>query len=117
MKLYQGIVSEIVEKFCSRFGGCSAGITYAGLTASGDLLPCVPARVKLGNLLEEDLEELWVKDKLLNYIRRRDNLKDSCGICTYNFVCGGCRYTAYVVSGDWLGADPTCPYGPSSKLV
>jgi len=110
-----GVLSEIVRNFAPGFGGCSAGITYAGLTAGGDLLPCVPAPIKLGNLLREDLEDLWVKNELLNYIRRRDELKGTCGTCTYNSICGGCRYTAYVVSGDWLAADPSCPFRPSSK--
>jgi len=105
-------ISEIVRKFASGFGGCSAGITYAGLTAGGDLLPCVPAPMELGNLLEEDLEEIWVNNGLLNYMRQRDRLKDACGICECNAICGGCRYTAYVVNGDWLAADPSCPFEP-----
>jgi len=110
-------ISEIVRKYASGFGGCSAGITYAGLTAAGDLIPCVPAPIKIGNLLNEDLEEIWVNNELLNYIRRRDELMGSCGSCTYNSICGGCRYTAYVVNGDWLAADPSCPFGPSSKPI
>jgi len=114
-KKFGGGISEIVRKFAPGFGGCSAGITYAGLTVGGDLIPCVPAPIKLGNLLEEDLEELWVNNELLNYIRRRDELKGSCSGCTYNSICGGCRYTAYVVYGDWLEADPSCPFGPSAK--
>ncbi len=110
-------ISRIVRRYASGFGGCSAGITYAGLTAGGDLIPCVPAPVKLGNLLEEDLEDIWVNNELLNYIRRRDELKGSCGSCTYNTICGGCRYTAYVVEGDWLAGDPSCPYGPCSEPI
>lgn len=110
-------ISEIVRRYASGFGGCSAGITYAGLTASGDLIPCVPAPIKLGNLLKEDLEDLWVNNELLNYIRRRDELKGACGRCTYNMICGGCRYTAYVINGDWLAADPSCPFGPSMKSM
>ncbi|MFX0199742.1 MAG: radical SAM protein, partial [Candidatus Hodarchaeota archaeon] len=114
---FGGGISEIVRKFAPGFGGCSAGLTYAGLTVSGDLLPCVPAPIKLGNLLEEDLEDLWVNHKLLNYIRRRDELKGACGHCTYNFLCGGCRYTAFIIKGDWLAADPSCPFGPSAKPI
>jgi hypothetical protein len=48
-------IPKIVSKFASGFGGCSAGITYAGLTAFGDLLPCVPAPIKMGNLLDQKL--------------------------------------------------------------
>jgi len=105
-------VAEIIRKYASGFGGCSAGITYAGLTAGGDLLPCVPAPMKLGNLLEEDLEGIWINNELLNYMRQRDRLQGACGICEYSSICGGCRYTAYAVNGDWLAADPSCPFGP-----
>ncbi len=105
-------VSKIVKRLAEGFGGCSAGLTYAGLTASGDLLPCVPAPIKLGNLLEHSLEEIWVNNELLNYIRNRNALKGSCKNCAYNALCGGCRYTAYIAHGDWLGPDTSCPFGP-----
>jgi len=105
-------ISKIVRKLANHFGGCSAGLTYAGLTASGDLLPCVPAPIKLGNLLEQNLEEIWVHNELLNHIRNRKALKGSCKTCTYSALCGGCRYTAYIAHGDWLGPDVSCPFGP-----
>jgi radical SAM protein with 4Fe4S-binding SPASM domain len=47
-----------------------------------------------------------------NYVRQRDKLKGACGICECNSICGGCRYTAYAISGDWLASDPSCPFGP-----
>jgi radical SAM protein with 4Fe4S-binding SPASM domain len=105
-------VSKIVRKLATGFGGCSVGLTYAGLTSSGDLLPCVPAPIKLGNLLEQNLEEIWTRNELLNYIRNRKALNGSCKICTYSNLCGGCRYTAYITHGDWLGPDASCPFGP-----
>ena len=105
-------LTKIVRKLARGFGGCSAGLTYAGVTAYGDLIPCVPAEVKLGNLLEQDLEELWIHSELLNYIRERRHLTGSCGKCAYNGLCGGCRITAYITSKDWLGPDVSCPFGP-----
>jgi radical SAM protein with 4Fe4S-binding SPASM domain len=108
-------VSKIVRTMAKGFSGCSVGLTYAGLTASGDLLPCVPAQIKLGNLVEQSLEEIWVSNELLNYIRNRKALKGSCKICAHSGLCGGCRYTAYVAHGDWLGPDASCPFGPATK--
>jgi len=110
-------VSKIVRELAAGFGGCSVGLTYAGLTASGDLLPCVPAPIKLGNLLEQSLEEIWVHNGLLNHIRKREALKGSCSICAYSGLCGGCRYTAYVASKDWLGPDTSCPLGPKTPTT
>ncbi|MCP8323932.1 MAG: radical SAM protein [Candidatus Methylarchaceae archaeon HK02M2] len=109
---FGGEVSKIVKKLATGFGGCSAGLTYAGLTTSGDLIPCVPAPIKLGNLLEQSLEEIWIHNELLSYIRNRKALKGSCKTCTYNDICGGCRYTAFITHGDWLGPDASCPFGP-----
>lgn len=105
-------ISRIVRKLPTGFSGCSTALTYAGLSASGDLLPCVPAPIKLGNLLEQSLEEIWVNNELLNHIRNRKTLKGSCRECAYSGICGGCRYTAYVANGDWLGPDISCPFGP-----
>lgn len=105
-------VSKIVRNLATGFGGCSAGLTYAGLTASGDLLPCVPAPIKLGNLLEQDLEDIWIHNQLLNYIRDRKALKGSCKVCSFSELCGGCRFTGYITQGDWLGPDASCPFGP-----
>jgi radical SAM protein with 4Fe4S-binding SPASM domain len=107
-------VSKIVRKLSTGFGGCSAGLTYAGLTASGDLLPCVPAPIKLGNLLEQGIEEIWLNNRLLNHIRNRKALEGSCNICAYSRLCGGCRYTAYAANRNWLGPDASCPFGPKT---
>lgn len=105
-------IAKIVRGLAEAFSGCSVGLTYAGLTASGDLLPCVPAPIRLGNLLEESLEDIWVKSKLLGYVRNRRLMKGPCKICEYSEICSGCRYTAYIANGDWLGPDVSCPFGP-----
>ena len=103
---------KVIKTLARGFGSCSVGLTYAGLSAEGDLLPCVPAPIKLGNLLEEKLEDIWANSEVLNNIRDRRSLGGACGRCNYNGICGGCRYTAYEAVGDWLGTDTSCPYGP-----
>jgi len=108
-------ISKVIRNLAEGFGGCSAGLTYAGLSIEGDLLPCVLASIKLGNLLEEKLEDIWTNNEILNHIRDRRSLKGACGRCTYNRICGGCRYTGYRTVGDWLGTDTSCPYGPKSS--
>lgn len=110
-KKFDGELSKFVRRFAKGFSGCSAGLTYCGLTAQGDLIPCVPAPIKLGNLLEEDIEDIWANNETLNNMRDRRNLKGSCGKCNYNGLCGGCRYTAYFMTQDWLGPDLSCPFG------
>jgi radical SAM protein with 4Fe4S-binding SPASM domain len=103
---------KIVRHFSKSFSGCSAGLTYCGLSAEGDILPCVPAPIAIGNLLREDLEDIWANDKNLHRMRDRKNLQGSCGHCHFNGLCGGCRYTALFLTKDWLGPDLSCPYEP-----
>lgn len=110
-KRYGGELSKFVRRYAKGFSGCSAGLTYCGLSAQGDIIPCVPAPIKLGNLLEEDLVDIWAKNDILNNMRDRKHLKGSCGQCNYNGLCGGCRYTAFFTTGDWLGPDTSCPFG------
>ena len=113
-KKYDGELSKFVRRFAKGFSGCSAGLTYCGLSEQGDILPCVPAPIKLGNLLEENLENIWSNNEILNNMRDRKNLKGSCGQCNFNGLCGGCRYTAYFMTHDWLGPDLSCPFGSIS---
>jgi radical SAM protein with 4Fe4S-binding SPASM domain len=108
-------LSKIVRHFAQAFSGCSAGLTYCGLSEQGDVLPCVLAPVKIGNLLEQDLNDIWANNEILHRMRDRKNLNGSCGQCAYNGLCGGCRYTAYFLTHDWLGPDVSCPYEPLSR--
>lgn len=107
---YGNQVAKIIHKFGRNFGGCTAGLTYAGLDAHGNLLPCTVAPIHLGNLLKEPLEDIWCTHPVLEEIRNRHQVKGHCGECNYNGICGGCRYTAYAELNDWLGPDNSCPY-------
>ncbi len=102
--------ATLVREFSQWFGGCSAGLTYCGISPEGDVLPCAPSSVKLGNLMEKSLEDIWNKNHVLDQLRDRKRIKGTCGRCEFNSICGGCRVTAYGVTGDWMEADPSCPF-------
>ena len=91
-------------------GGCGAGRFYMSMRANGDLQPCVFFPLKVGNILEDDFEELWKHNKILNDLRNKDILEGSCGKCDYRYYCGGCRARAYAYTGDYLAPDPGCIY-------
>ena len=38
--------------------------------------------------------------------------KGRCGRCEYAQLCGGSRARAYAWTGDFLEADPLCPFVP-----
>jgi len=93
-------------------GGCGAGRFYIAIEPNGDIYPCVffphIEEMKVGNVLEDDFESIWVHSPLLQRLRNKDLLKEACGSCERRYVCGGCRARAVAYFGDALAPDPGC---------
>ena len=102
---FSGLVWEF-SIFLNYFG-CGAGRFYMAMRANGDLQPCVFFPLKVGNILEDDFEELWKHNKVLQELRDKDILH-GCNTCEYRYYCGGCRARAYAYTGDYLAPDPGC---------
>lgn len=88
--------------------GCHAGILYFSLRPNGDVYPCTFLPVKVGNVREQSLADIWRNSQVLNELRDRRLLKGLCGECEYRETCGGCRGRAYACTGDYLETDPVC---------
>ena len=89
-------------------GGCGAGRFYLAIRANGDVSPCVFFPLRVGNILTDDLEEIWKTNHVFEELRNKDVLEDNCGRCDYKYHCGGCRARAYGYFGDYKAADPGC---------
>lgn len=93
-------------------GGCGAGRFYVALEPNGDIYPCVffphIDSMRVGNILRDDFEDVWINSRLLRRLRNKDILKDECGSCENRYVCGGCRARALSYFGDELAPDPGC---------
>mgnify|MGYP001115489385 CR=1 FL=1 len=89
-------------------GGCGAGRFYMAMRSNGDLEPCVFFPLKIGNILKDDFEDLWIHNPVLNDLRNKDILTDGCGTCDYRYYCGGCRARAYGYLNNYLSPDPGC---------
>ena len=59
--------------------GCHAGTFYFSLRPNGDVYPCTFLPIKVGNVREQSLADIWYNSKTLNALRNRDNLKGDCG--------------------------------------
>jgi len=93
------------------FSGCATGLYYCGLSPEGDVLPCAPAsKLKMGNLLKNNLEDIWLNHPIFKILRRRNKIKGKCSYCSASAYCGGCRLTSFGTTGDWLESDPSCPF-------
>ncbi|MFW9874877.1 MAG: SPASM domain-containing protein [Candidatus Thorarchaeota archaeon] len=68
-----------LNKFFSR---CATGLFYCELDCDGNVIPCAPGgNIKLGNILEKGLEQIWVHNQYLNRIRKRNKIKSKCSRC------------------------------------
>lgn len=91
--------------------GLNLGVMIS-VEPNGDLYPCVffPHNndVKLGNLMNDDFEEIWKDNQLLGTLRNKEILEGHCGKCKSHNICGGCRARAYNYFNDVLAPDPGC---------
>jgi radical SAM protein with 4Fe4S-binding SPASM domain len=97
--------------------GCISGIySYVvnaqGRVAAGDILT-----LECGDLNKESLNAIWKNASLFKMLRDRDNLEGKCGVCTYRYVCGGCRRRAYALTGNLMAGDPGCWVDPKACLI
>ena len=87
---------------------CTAGDTLITVQPNGDLLPCRRMPIRVGNLLETPLRELYQCD-LFQSLRDRECVIAGCEGCAYAGQCrGGLRCLSYAVTGDPFVADPGC---------
>lgn len=90
-------------------GGCSIGLNILYIAQDGSVLlcPCLP--VYCGDVKTESIKSIWRNAEAFSIARSlRSNLQGKCGACKYNFQCGGCRASAYFLTGSICGEDPGC---------
>jgi len=79
---------------------------------NGDIYPSGFTPLKLGNVKDKSIVNVYRNDKILQRIRL-SMFKGRCGICEYRHICGGSRARAFATRGDVLDEDPACIYDPS----
>ena len=87
---------------------CAAGERLVTVQANGDLYPCRRLPIKVGNLMETSLVDLYYTSDLFQTLRRH-RTSEGCELCRFSDQCrGGLRCLAYAVTGDPLKPDPGC---------
>ncbi len=92
--------------------GVNDGNGFIFISHTGDVLPSGLLPIKVGNVRETPLKEIYRESTVLKEIRNPDLYKGKCGVCEYRFVCGGSRSRTYAVTGDYLESEPFCVYIP-----
>ncbi len=85
---------------------CQAGRTVIAVSCNGDVRPCAHNPYSYGNLLKEDLRDIWQQ---MSEWRSAKYVPEECKDCSWLNRCnGGCRTSAKVYSGDWDKKDMWC---------
>ncbi len=88
---------------------CSAGNNLLAILPNGDLLPCRRLPIKIGNLLSDNLIDLYKNSDVLNDIRNSNNIDENCLGCYYKTSCnGGLKCLSYANSNDYNKKDVNC---------
>ncbi|MET0236364.1 MAG: pyrroloquinoline quinone biosynthesis protein PqqE [Kibdelosporangium sp.] len=101
------------------YGWGSRQLTVA---PNGDVLPCPAASaittLKLDNVLDRSLEDIWYHSSSFNAYRGEDWMADPCRSCSRRGVdYGGCRCQAFLLTGDASATDPVCSISPQRQII
>ncbi|MCB0368587.1 MAG: radical SAM protein [Bdellovibrionales bacterium] len=88
--------------------GMHSKMGFQGFVISykGDLKPSSRSNYSVGNVLEESLSDLYLKNPLMKSLRSGSFL--GCKDCSHNRRCGGDRNFSFAVYGDFLSPDIGC---------
>jgi len=92
--------------------GVNDGRGFMFISHTGEVMPSGFLPLAAGNVRDHDPVALYRDSPLFRELRDPSALKGKCGRCEFHEVCGGSRARAYGVTGDYLAADPSCPYQP-----
>lgn len=97
---------ELLEKH----GPCVIGTCFIGFKANGDIYACpIRDEVIIGNIRNDNLEDIWNNSPFLNQIRNLDLLEGKCKECEFKSYCGGgCRAHSHIKYNDVTYPDPYC---------
>ena len=104
--------AEIVRTSVGRGFGVRDGngiifVAHAGTVSPSGFLP-----LALGNVRTDDIVELYRGHPVFTSLRDTSQYKGRCGACQHVDRCGGSRARAFAWTGDYLEADPLCPFVP-----
>lgn len=105
ISMYRALQFQMTNEFeyC-----CTAGDTLLTVMENGDLVPCRRMPIVVGNLLKENMYELYKNNKLLKELRKK-KIPDECNDCEHSEMChGGLKCLTYAMYGDLNHKDIGC---------
>lgn len=88
---------------------CRAGEGILTVMEDGTIYPCRRLPIKVGNIHESNLYDIYKTSKLINELRD-STPPDECKSCIKIYEChGGAKCISYAVTGNMYARDPGCP--------
>ena len=92
----------------------NAGNGFVFISHLGDVFPSGFMPVKVGNVKEQSLVDIYRDAPLFQTLRDPHQLEGRCGLCEFSGVCGGSRSRAFAVTGNPMAEEPFCTYEPGT---
>ncbi len=99
---------EIIKENKALGFGVRDGNGVIFISHKGDIYPSGFLPLKLGNVREDKVSDIYKNHKIMRELRDVNFLKGKCGKCKFKKICGGSRARAYAVYNDYLEEDPAC---------
>lgn len=88
--------------------GSVCGKLSLNIKSNGDITPCGFIPAVIGNIVTDDLKEVWKNSQVLDKLRNK-TAKGKCASCSdYADCLGGCSARALAMTGDFNNPDPHC---------
>jgi radical SAM protein with 4Fe4S-binding SPASM domain len=85
---------------------------FVFISHTGEVQPSGFLPISAGNVLYQNLTDIYRDSQLFCELRNSDNLTGKCRLCEFRDICGGSRARAYAMTGDVFASDPCCVYQP-----
>ncbi len=87
---------------------CAAGFSSLSIAPNGEVLPCLQARISMGNLRRQALRRIWFHSPVYLYLKTLLSLRPpDCTDCALKRFCARCPGLAYIEQGSLWKASPT----------
>jgi MoaA/NifB/PqqE/SkfB family radical SAM enzyme len=87
------------------------GIMFVSHT--GEVHPSGFLPAPVGSVRHRSIVGLYRDSPVFRELRDTSRFEGKCGWCEYADICGGSRARAFAATGNYLAADPLCPYQPT----
>lgn len=94
--------------------GVNSGRGFAFIDHIGHVYPSGFLPFDCGSIADKPFSEIYRTAPMMQSLRDVTSYSGKCGVCEFNWICGGSRARAYAMTGDPLASDPTCVHVPEA---